>query len=202
MVCHASSTFKPECNNDVQHLYILQDIKLYIVGSQSRTLNLINVEVSKGMNNHYWEGRISMVRILKLLRGLKKVHYLICSYKINTLKPNPNAYSWKGGEPLFSFTTALGKKMLRDSKSKINVMEKRWAWVLPYIFKLRWTNNCCKMWSRKETGFKWALWNKAIAINIWRGKVDNSINPTCPLCSNGKESMLHKFWECCHAQRA
>jgi hypothetical protein len=42
MVCHASFTFKLECNNNVQHLYILQNIKLYIVGSQSRTLNFIN----------------------------------------------------------------------------------------------------------------------------------------------------------------
>jgi hypothetical protein len=42
MVCCASSTFKHECNNNVQHLYILQDIKLYIVGSQSRTLSFIN----------------------------------------------------------------------------------------------------------------------------------------------------------------
>jgi hypothetical protein len=33
MVCRVSFTFKPECNDDVQHLYISQDIKLYIVGS-------------------------------------------------------------------------------------------------------------------------------------------------------------------------
>jgi hypothetical protein len=66
--------------------------------------------VSEGVNNHYWEGRISMVRILELLRGLKKVHYLVCSIKINTLELDPTAYSWKGGELLFSFTTALRRK--------------------------------------------------------------------------------------------
>jgi hypothetical protein len=48
----------------------------------------------------------------------------------------------------------------------------------------------------------WALCNKAIAVNTWKVKVDNSINQTCPLCNNGEESTLHKFWECCHAQRA
>jgi len=49
MVCCASSTFRPECSNNVQHLYIRQDIKLYVVGSQSRTLNLINDGMSKGV---------------------------------------------------------------------------------------------------------------------------------------------------------
>jgi hypothetical protein len=61
------------------------------------------------------------------MKGLKKVHYLICSNKIDTLEPNPSAYSWKGGEILFSFTIALRRKMLKDFKPKINVVEKRWV---------------------------------------------------------------------------
>jgi hypothetical protein len=52
MVYCVLSTFRPKCNNNVQHFYIPQDIKLYIVGSQSRTLSLINDGVSEGMNNH------------------------------------------------------------------------------------------------------------------------------------------------------
>jgi hypothetical protein len=92
----------------------------------------------KGTNSHYWEGRILVVRLSKVLRGLKKVHYLVCFSKIDTLEPDPSAYSWKGGEPLFSFIIALGRKMLKDSKPKINAVEKRWAWVFPFTFKLRW----------------------------------------------------------------
>jgi len=80
------------------------------VGSQSRTLSFINDGVSEGVNNHYWEGRISMVKILELVKGPKKVHYVVCLSKIDTLELDLNAYSWKGGEPLFSFTTALGRK--------------------------------------------------------------------------------------------
>jgi len=49
MVCCASSTFRPECNNNVQCPYIPQDIKLYVVGSQSRTLSLINDGMLKGV---------------------------------------------------------------------------------------------------------------------------------------------------------
>ncbi len=44
------------------------------------------------------------------------MHYLVCFGKINTLKLDPGAYSWEGGEPMFSFTTALKKKMLKDFK--------------------------------------------------------------------------------------
>jgi hypothetical protein len=70
--------------------------------------------------------------------------------------------------------------MLKDSKPKINVVEKRWVGALPFTLKLRWINIWCKMPSRKKAGFMWALWNKAIAVNTWRAKVDNSINQTCP----------------------
>jgi hypothetical protein len=60
-----------------------------------------------------------VVKISKLVRGPIKVHYLVCSRKINTLELDLSAYSWKGMEPLFSFATALGRKMLRDSKPKL-----------------------------------------------------------------------------------
>jgi len=122
-----------------------------------------------------------VVRISELLRGPKKVHYLICSSKIDTLKFDLSAYSWKGGELPFFFTTTLGRKMLRDSKPKINVVEKRWVRVLPFSFMLRWMNIWCKTRTRKEAGFIWALWNKAIVVNIWRIKVDNLINQTLPI---------------------
>jgi hypothetical protein len=68
-----------------------------------------------------------MVKISKLVRDPKKVHYLTCSGKIDTLKPNPSAYSWKGKQLLFSFTITLRRKMLKDFKPKINVVEKRWV---------------------------------------------------------------------------
>jgi len=137
--------------------------------------------MSKGVNNHYWESRVLVVKILKLLRGPKKVHYLVCSSKIDILEFDLSAYSWKGEELLFSFTTALGKKMLRDSKPKINVVEKRWVRVFPFTFMLKWMNIWCKMQSRKEACFVWALWNKAIVVNIWRVKLNNLINQTLPI---------------------
>jgi len=96
--------------------------------------------MSKGVNNHYLEGRVFMIRISKLLKGPKKVHYLVCFSKIDTLELDPSAYSWKGMEPLFSFTIALKKKMLKKSKPKNSVVEKFWIGVFPFTFKLKWMN--------------------------------------------------------------
>jgi hypothetical protein len=109
--------------------------------------------MSKGVNIHYWEGRVLVVKISKVLRGPKKVHYLVCTNKKGTLKLDLSAYSWKGGEPLFSFTTTLGKKTLRDLKLNINVVEKKWVGVLLFTFKLKWMNIWCKMRSRIKVGF-------------------------------------------------
>jgi hypothetical protein len=100
--------------------------------------------VLEGVNNHYWEGKLSVVKISKLLKGLKKVHYLICSSNIDTLELDPNVYSCEGGEPMFFFTTTLRRKMLKDFKPKINLVEKRWVGVFPFTFKLRWMNIWCK----------------------------------------------------------
>jgi len=86
--------------------------------------------------------------------------------------------------------------MLRNSKSKINVVEKKWVKVLHFTFKLKWINIWCKTQNRKKVNFMWALWNKAITVN--QAKVDSLINQTCPLCDTEEKSTLHKFWECCH----
>ncbi len=80
------------------------------MGSQSRTLSLINDGMFEGMNNHYWEGKVLLVKILELLKGPKKVHYLICSSKINTLQLDPSAYSWEGGRTSILFQNYIKEK--------------------------------------------------------------------------------------------
>jgi hypothetical protein len=77
----------------------------------------------------------------------------------------------KAGNFYFLSQLHKGGKCWEIFKPKINVVKKRWIRVLPFTFKLRWTNIWCKMRSRKEMGFMWALWNKAIALNTWRLKV-------------------------------
>lgn len=48
----------------------------------------------------------------------------------------------------------------------------------------------------------WATWNKAIIVNVWRMKMNGSINQVWLLCEKGDESIIHRFWECEHAYHA
>jgi hypothetical protein len=41
----------------------------------------------------------------------------------------------------------------------------------------------------------WQMWHKAVAINMWRGRISPHINQLCPMYEDGeKETVLHRFW--------
>jgi hypothetical protein len=71
-------------------------------------LTPIEIEGTKMGDNHSREPKVALVKIVKMMRGPKRVHHLVLS-KISFLKPNPNTYVWKA---FLSFTTTLGRKML------------------------------------------------------------------------------------------
>lgn len=56
--------------------------------------------------------------------------------------------------------------------------------------------------SKKESCFIWANWIKSITIKIWRAKIDILMDRVCPLCKEVEESILDRFWDSNHAQRA
>jgi hypothetical protein len=87
-------------------------VKIFTIGSQSKTLTPTEIEGTKMGDNHSREGKVAFVRIVKVVRGPKRVHHLMFLNKIGSLKPKPNTYMWKGGEPFLSSTTTLGRKML------------------------------------------------------------------------------------------
>jgi hypothetical protein len=39
----------------------------------------------------------------------------------------PMVYTWKWREPLFFYTFAMGRKMFKTIKPKINIVKKKWA---------------------------------------------------------------------------
>jgi hypothetical protein len=66
---------------------------------------------------------------------------------VGALEINSKVYSPKGCEFLFFYNTAIGKKMLRSSKPKGNIVEKKWLELLPSNFKLKWSNSWDKQTS-------------------------------------------------------
>ncbi len=45
------------------------------------------------------------------------------------------------------------------------------------------------------------LWNKVVLVNVWKDKIDNTINHNCLLCGDVKELVTHKFQECGNVQK-
>lgn len=95
------------------------------------------------------EGVVAQVRVVEVTKGQKKLHFLMFCGNVGALGPNSKAYYPKGCEFLFFYNTAIGRKMLRSSKPKANIVEKRWRELLPSNFKLRWSSSWDKHPSKK-----------------------------------------------------
>jgi hypothetical protein len=81
---------------------------------------------------------VAQIEVVEIINGPITVCFLAFCGKARALKSNSKAYSWKGRNPILSFSTTLGRNMLRNSKLKTNIMEKTWNEFLPHNFKLRW----------------------------------------------------------------
>jgi hypothetical protein len=46
----------------------------------------------------------------------------------------------------------------------------------------------------------WAMWNKAMVLNSWRAKVDDSIIKNYPLYHCETKTVIHRFWDYSRAQ--
>jgi hypothetical protein len=54
-------------------------------------------------------------------------------------------------------------------KPHLALVQTKWRDVLPNNFQLHWNNVWEKGRGRKEAGFMWQIWHKAVAVNVWRG---------------------------------
>jgi hypothetical protein len=75
--------------------------------------------------------------------------------------------------------------------------------VLPLDFRLKWKTVWAKNRTPKEAGLLWLAWHRAVAVNVWRGRINRNLDQSCPVCPRrSDESVLHRFWECFSTQRA
>jgi hypothetical protein len=100
------------------------------------------------------EGVVAQVRVVEVTKGSKKLHGLMFCDNVGALEPNSKAYYSKGCEFFLFYNTAIGRKMLRSSKPKPNIVEKRWLKLLPSNFKLKRSNNWDKHRSRKLVSYQ------------------------------------------------
>lgn len=102
-----------------------------------------------------------------------------------------------------AYTTRLGRGMLRDKHIIPNQVENKWPGVLPSTYRLRWRTVWLRSRCKNEAGLPWLLWHRAVAVNVWQGRISQEIVLRCLVCPRGSdESVLHRFWEYDSAQRA
>jgi hypothetical protein len=91
---------------------------------------------------------------------------------------------------------------MRNRRQPLDLVTTKWSLILPPNFSINWSEVWDPERARKEVSLLWQLWHKAIAVNVWRGKISRSIDRTCPMCSTGaEESVVHRFWACDHSQQ-
>lgn len=101
-----------------------------------------------------------------------------------------------------SYTTKEGRAILRRHH-QIPDLSRKWTGILPAHHDFRWTTVWTRDRSKKEAGLIWLTWNRAVAVNDWRGRVNGIVDRNCHVCDTGAcESVLHRFWECPQAQKA
>lgn len=111
------------------------------------------------------EGVVAQVRVVEVTKGSKKLHFLMFCGNVGVLELNSKAYSQKDVSFLIFYNMTIGRKMLRSSKPKANIVEKRWQELLPSTFKMKWSNSWDKHRSKK-VGFISAIWNNVLAVNM------------------------------------
>jgi hypothetical protein len=95
------------------------------------------------------------------------------------------------------YSTQCGRSMLHSRHAPPDIATTKWNLVLPPDFQFRWGDVWDTKQAQKEAGLLWQLWHRAIAVNVWRGKISHMIVTTCPMCLQGaEETIFHRFWNC------
>ena len=210
VVCRADEGFQPETRTSM--VKIPCNSQLYKVKRSSKTLEEITNDdlLLPTTWDEYGDDTVQLcfslvyrVRVLEATKGPKKTAIWWYYGPISKLVWEPGRLHWPKAKDFMKFTSNQGRELLQCQASIPNVVEKKWAGVLPTNYKLRWNNIYDTERVRKEAGLMWMIWHKAVAVNVWRGVVSPEIDQNCPVCLRGiRETIMHRFWECLAAQRA
>jgi hypothetical protein len=137
----------------------------------------------------------------QVIKGPKKRKVLLFYGKVRNLKWNPGRVFWTGSKLLMSYSTQMGRQMLRKRNPVVQTAQRKWSNILPPTFQFKWSNTWDPERAGKEAGFIWQLWHHVVAVNEWRGRISAQIDRSYLVCNTGvTESMLHRFWECDQAK--
>jgi hypothetical protein len=148
-------------------------------------------------------GFIARVRVQPVTKGPKKKSIFLYYGRIRELEWDPARFEWpkvlgyQQSTDFLLYTTKLGRELLRKRLPPLDLTATKWANTLPANFRFGWSTVWAKERGKKEAGFMWQIWHKAVAVNVWRGRISDNIDTRCPCCNSGaEESIIHRFWYC------
>jgi hypothetical protein len=151
---------------------------------------------------HNFTGIPARVRVQDVMRGPKRKIILLYYRKVRELCWDPGRLQWPGKVQFMHYSTKLGRKLLRKRHPPLQLATRKWNQTLPADFRFRWTNVWDHERQKKEADLMWQIWHKAVAVNIWRGRISPNIDVSCSVCGlNQDETILHRFWDCYVSQQ-
>jgi hypothetical protein len=116
---------------------------------------------------------------------------------IHRLDFDPHRFRW-GTKGLFpSYTAKLGRALLTTSSTLSNSIAHKWEGILPPDYQPDWNEVWLAGRPRKEAGFLWSLYHGAVAVNVWRNRINRAIATVCTCCAQAvPETLVHCFFEC------
>ena len=63
-------------------------------------------------------------------------------------------------------------------------------------FRFRWTSIWNHEHQKKEVELMWQIWNKAVVVNMWYGRIAPNIDVSCIVCGfDNDDTILYRFWD-------
>lgn len=150
-------------------------------------------------------GTYHHVQVVQIRRGPKRKEVLVFYGRIATLTWDPSRFQWgspTGGHSSHVVLSQVRQKspseQPRDPQSwSKEVVGRSLGWV-PLALEHRVGES-----QNLQVGLLWLLWHYAIAVNMWRGRINHTLAIQCSVCPRRvDESVLHRLWKCPSAQRA
>lgn len=118
--------------------------------------------------------------------------------RIDKLDWDPDRLEWPVDErkkptPLMSFTSKLGREILKKKIVVPNPVTRKWSGVLPQAFRLRWLTVWAKERVRKEAGLLWLISHRAVPLIIGGAEFQGwwtSVVPCAPIMLMNRFSIV------------
>jgi hypothetical protein len=143
-----------------------------------------------------WTGPIRRVIILDIKKNPQKPPtFLYFGEPKDVSQFYPLAWKWSDGSPFLNYMAKRERELLHN-RQVLKKSQHKWQQEYLINFQLDWKDPWLKDRGKKEGGFLWSIWHRAVATNTWRAVISEVVLD-CPSCDlRLEENFLHRFYFC------